>query len=104
MALAGKGSRVIVVGGDRYRWTVAPDDEPGLALVVAHADGDGQRLVVWVGHGVVIAPGLVAGLVREALERHGWTPRHRRRQLTLRSPDGNPGPARPGLVPWPPPN
>ncbi|MFD8084150.1 hypothetical protein ACFV4F_20940 [Kitasatospora sp. NPDC059722] len=102
VALAGKGSRVIVVGGDRYRWTVAPDDEPGLAVVVAHAQGDGQRLVVWVEHGVVIAPGLVAGLIREALVRHGWTPRSRRRQLTLRSPDANPDPARPALVPWPP--
>lgn len=103
VALAEKGSRVIVVGGDRYRWTVAPDDEPGLAVVVAHADGDGQRLVVWVAHGVVVAPGLVAGLVREALARHGWTPRRRRRLVTLRCLDGNPDPAAPALVAWPPP-
>ncbi|MEE1782213.1 hypothetical protein PUR71_04620 [Streptomyces sp. SP17BM10] len=102
MALAGKGSRVIVVGGVRYRWTVAPDDEPGLAVVVSHADGEGQRLVVWVEHGVVVAPGLVAGLVREALARHGWTPGRRGRLLTLRCHGASPDPAGPGLVAWPP--
>ncbi|WP_153461210.1 hypothetical protein [Streptomyces kaniharaensis] len=102
MAMAKKGTRVIVVDGERYRWVVAPNDEPGLAIVVLHADVDGQRMVTWVEHGVVVAPGLVAGAVRDALLHHGWTPRLRGRQLTLRCLGRNPNPADLRLVAWPP--
>ncbi|RSS37374.1 hypothetical protein EF912_34840 [Streptomyces sp. WAC07061] len=84
MGIAKKGTRAIVVDGERYRWVVAADDEPGLGIVVVHDQVDGQRMVTWVEHGTVIAPGLVAGVIRRALERHGWTPRERGRQLTLR--------------------
>ncbi|MFF5702856.1 hypothetical protein ACFY7H_10180 [Streptomyces sp. NPDC012794] len=45
---------------------------------------NGQRLVRWFEHGVVIGPGLVAATVRRALREHGWTPRERGGQLTLR--------------------
>ncbi|MGW6918350.1 hypothetical protein ACWGB8_31730 [Kitasatospora sp. NPDC054939] len=102
MALAKKGTRVVVVDGERYRWVVAPDDEPGLAIVVQHEEAGGQRMVTWVEHGVVVAPGLVAGAIRDALLHHGWTPRLRGGQLTLRCPGGNPDPANPGLIAWPP--
>ncbi len=102
MAIAKRGTRVIVVDAERYRWVVAPNDEPGLAIVVLHEKVDGQRLVTWVEHGVVIGPGLVAGAIRDALLHHGWTPRQRRAQLTLRCLDRNPDSANPRLVTWPP--
>ncbi|MGA5816508.1 hypothetical protein ACPC54_01400 [Kitasatospora sp. NPDC094028] len=102
MAIARKGTRGIVVDGVRYRWVVSPGGEAGVGVVVLGEDGDGQRVVAWFEHGVVVTPGLVAGVVREALLRHGWTPRARGRRLTLRCPGGSPDPARPGLVPWPP--
>ncbi|MFJ3877946.1 hypothetical protein ACIPW5_10845 [Streptomyces sp. NPDC090077] len=83
MGIAKKGTRTIVVDGERYRWVVAPDDEPGLGIVVQGEEG-GQRMVTWVEHGTVITPRLVADVIRRALERHGWTPRERGGQLTLR--------------------
>lgn len=95
MTLARKGTRIIVVDGERFRWVVAPDDEPGLAIVVERADGHGQRMVTWAEHGTVIAPGLVARAVREALEL-GWTPHERGSQVTFRIEDGG------ALIPWPP--
>ncbi|MFF3950764.1 hypothetical protein ACFYYN_39075 [Streptomyces sp. NPDC001902] len=102
MAIAKRGTRVIVVDGERYRWVVAPNDEPGLAIVVLHEENDGQRMATWVEHGVVIAPGLVAEVIRDALLHHGWTPRQRRKQLTLRCLDRNPDSANLRLVSWPP--
>lgn len=84
MGIAKKGTRTIVVDGERYRWVVSADDEPGLGIVVEHGEVDGQRMVTWVEHGTVIAPGLVAVVVRRALERHGWTSREQGKQLTLR--------------------
>ncbi|EFL14825.1 predicted protein [Streptomyces sp. C] len=84
MGIAKKGTRTIVVDGERYRWVVAPDDEPGLGIVVVHDEVDGQRMVTWVEHGTVVAPGLVEVVIRRALEHHGWTPRKRGKQLVLR--------------------
>src|SRR5258707_12617716 len=86
MALARKGTRTVVVDGALFRWVVAPDDEPGLAIVAEQASGHGQRMVTWVEHGTVIAPGLVAEVIRKALE-HGWTPRERGKQVTFRIED-----------------
>jgi hypothetical protein len=83
MALAKKGTRTIVVDGARYRWVVAPDDEPGMAIVVELADKPGQRMVTWVDYGTVVAPGLVAWVIRRALGR-GWTPGRRATQIVLR--------------------
>jgi hypothetical protein len=83
MALARKGTRVIVVDGEHLRWVVAADDEPGLAVVVERAEGHGQRMVTWVEHGTVVTPGLVAQIVRDALD-HGWTPREVGKQITFR--------------------
>ena len=50
MTLRRKGTRSIVVAEVSYRWTVAPNDEPGLAIVVEHAEAPAQRLVSWVDH------------------------------------------------------
>ena len=86
MTLAKKGARNIVVDGERFRWVVAPDDEPGLAIVVEWAAGQGQRMVTWVEHGTVITPGLVARLIRDALGR-GWTPGEPDKELTFRAAD-----------------
>jgi hypothetical protein len=86
VALAKKGTRIIVVAGDRFRWVVAPDDEPGLAIVVEREDGHGRRMVTWVEHGTIITPGLVARVIRTALD-HGWTPRESGEQVTFRVQD-----------------
>jgi hypothetical protein len=103
MAMAKKGTRLIDVDGERYRWVVAPNDSPGMAIVVVHEEEvDGQRLVTWVDHGVVVAPGLVAGVIREALRSHGWTPRGRGKQVELRCLERVPIPAMLRLVVWPP--
>ncbi|WP_055588045.1 hypothetical protein [Peterkaempfera griseoplana] len=83
MALARKGTRIAVVDGHRYRWVVAPDDEPGLAIVVEDADDGGRRMVTWVEHGTVITPALVAVAVRRA-RRLGWAPRQRGPQFVTR--------------------
>ncbi|MGW5608861.1 hypothetical protein ACWEWI_22680 [Streptomyces sp. NPDC003753] len=85
MALAKKGTRLITVDGCRYRWVVAPDDEPGLAIVVEDADAPGQRMVTWVQHGTVITPRLVARAIRRALGS-GWTPQQHGPQFTTRWP------------------
>jgi hypothetical protein len=73
MALRSKGIRSIVVGETRYRWKVAPNDEPGLAIVVEHAEARAQRLVHWVEHGTIISPRLVRRAITEALAA-GWMP------------------------------
>ena len=73
MTLARKGSRRIVVGGTTYRWTVSPDDEPGLGIVVEHGGRAGQRMVTWVDHGNVISPAVVRLAILHALDQ-GWTP------------------------------
>lgn len=76
MALAKKGSRLMTIEGARYRWVVAPNDEPGLGIVVEAADSPGQRMVTWVDHGTTISPWLVREAILHALA-HGWQPRER---------------------------
>lgn len=76
MALAKKGTRSMTVEGTRYRWVVAPNDEPGLGIVVEAADAPGQRMVTWVEHGTTISPWLVREAILHALA-HGWQPRAR---------------------------
>jgi hypothetical protein len=71
MTLPRKGTRLIVVDEIAYRWTVAPNDEPSLAIVVEHAEKPGQRLVRWVGHGTILRPGLVREAILDGL-RAGW--------------------------------
>lgn len=73
MTLARKGTRSIVVDGTTYRWTVAPDDEPGLAIVVERAEAPAQRLVSWVRHGTIISPRLVRAAILDGLGA-GWVP------------------------------
>lgn len=76
MALARKGTRVMTVEGTRYRWVVAPNDEPGLGIVVEAADSPGQRMVTWVDHGTLISPWLVREAILHALAE-GWQPQAR---------------------------
>jgi hypothetical protein len=73
MTLKQKGTRRIVVDGRSYRWAAAPNDE-GLAFVVEHESGQGQRMIAkWFEHGTVISPGVVREAVLHALE-DGWRP------------------------------
>ncbi len=73
MTLKKKTTRRIVVDGRSYRWIAAPNDE-GLAFVVEHESGHGQRVVAkWYEHGTVISPGVVRDVVVRALE-NGWRP------------------------------
>jgi len=76
MALAKKGTRLMTVEGARYRWVVAPNDEPGLGIVVEAEDSPGQRMVTWVDHGTTISPWLVREAILHALAQ-GWQPRAR---------------------------
>lgn len=71
MALARKGTRKIVVQGVSYRWTVAPNDEPGLGIVVEEEVNGSSRLVSWVEHGVIVSPGLVRRAILDGLAA-GW--------------------------------
>ncbi|MES2708053.1 MAG: hypothetical protein V4726_15785 [Verrucomicrobiota bacterium] len=71
MSLARKGLRRITVNGDRFRWRVAPDDEPGMAIVVESETPHGQRMVTWVEHGNIISPWLVRFAILNALQS-GW--------------------------------
>jgi hypothetical protein len=76
MVLAKKGTRLMTVEGARYRWVVAPNDEPGLGIVVEAADSSGQRMVTWIDHGTTISPWLVREAILQALA-HGWQPQVR---------------------------
>jgi hypothetical protein len=90
MTLAPRGTRIIVVDGVVYRWTVAPDDEPGLGIVVEHAKAPGQRLAHWVDHGTITSPRLVREAIVEGL-RAGWAPTAKGRDVVRRSPLGPAG-------------
>ena len=59
---------------------VAPNDEPGMAIVVVDGSGEGQRMVTWVDHGSIISPWLVRLTIQRALEA-GWTPKKRGPEL-----------------------
>jgi hypothetical protein len=85
VTLRRKGTRTIVIDEVTYRWTVSPDDEPGLAIVVEHAASPAQKLVHWVDHGVVITPKLVRATIVDAL-RAGWAPTQRGPDLVRRTP------------------
>ena len=75
MALARKGTRLITINQTQYRWTVAPDHEPGVAIVTELAENPGQRLVVWFDHATILAPGLVRHTILWALATE-WQPHH----------------------------
>jgi hypothetical protein len=85
MGLARKGTRLLTVEDGRYRWIVAPEDEPGLGIVVEAADAAGQRMVTWVEHDTIISPWLVREAILHALS-HGWRPRERGPELVFRLP------------------
>lgn len=73
MTLARKGTRHILVESINYRWTVAPNDEPGVGIVAELAVLPAARLVSWVDHGTIIGPGLVRRAILDALSA-GWRP------------------------------
>jgi len=83
MALAKKGTRSIMVNDARFRWTVSPDDEPGIGVVVEDYSVPGQRAAIWVEHGNILSPGLVRHFILHALA-HGWNPKKRGPQLVFR--------------------
>ena len=84
MAIARKSTRRLVVDAEVYRWTVSPDDEPGVALVAEHYDEPAQRLVAWFEHGVPITPKVAAECIRRA-RSSGWNPAARGPDFIYRS-------------------
>jgi hypothetical protein len=83
MGIPRKGTRLIAVDGHRYRWAVAPNDEPGFGVVVELADPPGQRLLTWLDHGNIVTPRVVRRIILHGLQ-HGWDPHRRGPQTTLR--------------------
>lgn len=83
MTIAKKATRTITVNGERFRWRVAPNDEPGMAIVVESASAQGQRRATWVEHGNIISPWLVRRAILNALDS-GWHPQERGSELTFR--------------------
>jgi hypothetical protein len=83
MGLAKKGTRLLTVEGARYRWKVAPADEPGLGIVVEDAASPGQRMVTWIDHGHTLSPWVVREVILHALSQ-GWKPQARGPELTFR--------------------
>ena len=92
MTLRKKGTRVIAIDGIQYRWIVAPNDEPGLAIVVEGANSPGRRLVSWVEHGTLITPALIRQIILSG-RRAGWLPDERGTDFIRRHPPGSLGAA-----------
>lgn len=92
MTLKAKGSRSITVDDVRYRWRLGRGsgplsfavDSPGQAGSVLLARLSDCSRTNWCddGEGLVVAPGLVAAVIRIALER-GWQPGIRGREFRL---------------------
>jgi hypothetical protein len=77
MTLPRKGTRNIVIGGERYRWVVSGTDAPvQMDLIVERAAGCSSTLMVGTAGPVVITPRLVARIVTAAV-RGGWAPQER---------------------------
>lgn len=83
MSLAKKGTRRITVNDVQYRWTVSPNDEPGIAIVIEHSNSPAQRVVAWVDHGHVISPGMVRNVIIRVLG-HGWQPEKKGPEMVFR--------------------
>lgn len=86
MTLPRKGSRQLVIDGVQYRWVVAPNDEPGVGIVVELATRAACRLISWVDHGVLISPGLVRRAILDATAA-GWRPNERGPDFVRRVPE-----------------
>lgn len=107
MAIAKKGSRIIVIDGVRYRWRVSPDDG-FMDLVAEHASAPGQRLSVQIDYederrpigkgafatkqGRSIDPGTVHVVILSAIAQ-GWDPESRGPPLRFRFQGDQ-------LIPW----
>ncbi|MDX3228824.1 hypothetical protein [Streptomyces sp. ME19-01-6] len=104
MAIAKRGTRIIVVDGERYRWVVSPDSG-SIVLVVERAEEEGQRLSTHFEQSAVITPGVVAAVIEEA-HQLGWVPGQRDTELQLWNLALHPDPAdlrlftRETLPPW----
>lgn len=85
MTLRKKDTRLITIDGIQYRWIVAPNDEPGLAIVVEGANSPARRLVSWVEHGTLITPALVRQIILSG-RRAGWLPDERGPDFIRRPP------------------
>ncbi|MEU0544814.1 hypothetical protein ABZ319_33555 [Nocardia sp. NPDC005978] len=83
MTLSRKGTRILTVNEQRYRWTVSATDLPSLRFVVEAAEGAAQRMVVRVGAVETVSPRMVATAVEAGL-RAGWTPDARGPELHYR--------------------
>lgn len=86
MTLARKGTRQLLLDDVHYRWATAPNDEPGVGIVVELAVLPASRLVSWIDHGVTIGPGLVRRAIRDAIAA-GWRPSERGPDFIRRVPE-----------------
>jgi hypothetical protein len=81
MALSRKGSRLIHVEGESYRWVVKRE-ETARHLVVEAVRSPGQRLYVEFDHDTSMIPSLVSRFILEALAG-GWRPHERGPQMSF---------------------
>ncbi|MFI6985276.1 hypothetical protein ACIBSV_42850 [Embleya sp. NPDC050154] len=88
MAIAKKGTRIIVVGGERYRWVVSPDSGY-MVLLIERAEGDGRRVSTVFEQSAVVTPGVVAAVI-EGAQRLGWVPGNCGTELRLWNLDRHP--------------
>jgi hypothetical protein len=77
VSLAKKGLRKISISNTFYCWTVSPDDEPGLGIIVEREADPCQRLTCYVKHGTIIFSGYVKKVIQYALKQ-GWKPDQKR--------------------------
>jgi hypothetical protein len=73
VAIASKGSRIIVVDGVRYRWAVTGKGDAQCGIVVELADSPAGRMTAWADNDSVIVPAMVAEGIRRA-RQDGWDP------------------------------
>ena len=73
MAIPKQGTRKITVESVAYRWIVAPNDEPGLAIIVELEKFPGQKMIAWVEHGNIVTPNVVRKAILHAFSL-GWQP------------------------------
>ena len=83
MAIPKKGTRQITVDGVVYRWIIAPNDEPGLGIVVECKEYPRQRIIAWIEHGNIVSPKIVRQAILYALAI-GWQPQKIGRTIEFR--------------------
>ena len=83
MAIPKKGTRLITVDGERYRWVVIRDDEFCLKAIVELADSPKQRIVTHISSGDIVTPAEIERIIRAAVCQ-GWSPCAPGKQLEFR--------------------